>query len=245
MWQCSCENSRSLLGNGLLPAEKVRQTDISTQHLNQCGEFVEVKEFIIIGHKAITVPFSLNDLAGAAGRMDILCRCVSSAFFLSHGIRRDVHIYLVLKGGAQPKLIRFDGNEIRYLSPDERSAASLIKKALEKNTQEFWTESTPGVSIRKGDFADLLSELNRKIIYLREDGEDIRGKEFAGNLFVLGDHMGLTDDEEKILTNYEHEIVSVSPLSLHADHCIILLHNEMDRKEYLKYRTHSESDDNS
>ncbi|MCZ7385720.1 MAG: tRNA (pseudouridine(54)-N(1))-methyltransferase TrmY [Candidatus Methanoperedens sp.] len=191
-----------------------------------------MKDFIIIGHKAVTAPFSLNDLPGAAGRMDILCRCVNAALFLSHDLRRDVRVYLVLKGEpAPPKLICFNGAEVRYLSPDERSAASLIKKALEKNAQDFWTESMPGVSIRKGELGDLLSELNRKITYLREDGEDVRGKSFEEPLFVLGDHLGVTDDEEKLIEAYKNEIVSVGPISLHADHCIVILHNEMDRLE--------------
>ncbi len=191
-----------------------------------------MKSFIIIGHKAATAPFSLNDLPGAAGRMDILCRCVNAALFLSHDLRRDVRVYLVLKGEpAPPKLIRFDGSGVRCLSPDERSAASLIRKALEKNAQGFWTESTPGVSVRKGELGDLLSELNMKITYLREDGGDVRGRSFEEPLFVLGDHLGVTDDEEKLIEGYGHDVVSVGPLSLHADHCIILLHNEMDRQE--------------
>ncbi len=191
-----------------------------------------MKQFIIIGHKAVTTSFSLNDLPGAAGRMDILCRCVNAALFLSHDLRRDVRVYLVLQGGAQPKIVRFDGATVRYLSPDERSAASLIKKALEKSAQGFWTESTPGVSIKTGDFGDLLGELDKKIIYLREDGADIRNKPIdtgTDHLFVLGDHMGLTEDEETVIKAHEHEIISVGPLSLHADHCIVLLHNEMDR----------------
>ncbi len=191
-----------------------------------------MKDFIIIGHKAVTAPFSLNDLPGAAGRMDILCRCVNAALFLSHDLRRDVRVYLVLKGEpAPPKLISFNGAEVRYLSPDERSAASLIKKALEKNAQDFWTESMPGVSIRKGELGDLLAELGKKIIYLREDGKEVRGMRFDEPLFVLGDHMGLSDEEEKIIEGREHENVSVGPLSLHADHCIVILNNEMDRIE--------------
>lgn len=204
-----------------------------------------MKSFIILGHKAATAPFSLNDLPGAAGRMDILCRCVNAALFLSHDLRRDVRVYLVLKGEPDPpKLIRFDGSGVRYLNPDERSAASLIRKALEKSAQGFWTESTPGVSVRKGELGDLLGELNKKITYLREDGEDVRGKSFEEPLFVLGDHLGVTDDEEKSIEKYENEVVSVGPLSLHADHCIVLLHNEMDRKEYLKHSEYSEPDDN-
>ncbi len=190
-----------------------------------------MKDFIIIGHKAVTAPFSLNDLAGAAGRMDLLCRCVNAALFLSHDLRRDVNVYLVLKGGTPSELIHFEGSRIKYLSPDERSAASLINKALEKNAQDFWIESTPGVGVRNGGFSELLEELNRKVIYLREDGKDVRGKRFEEPLFVLGDHLGLSEEEERLIKEREHEIVSVGPISLHADHCIILLHNEMDRAE--------------
>ena len=195
--------------------------------------FTLMKDFIIIGHKAVTDTFSLNDLPGAAGRMDILCRCVNAALFLSHDLRRDVRVFLIHKGGpSPPKLVRFEGSAVRYLSPDERSAASLIKKALEKNIQDFWTESTPGISVRNGDLEGLLKEMGKKIIYLREDGEDIRTKkldEVLDPLFVIGDHLGLTGEEERIVLDYNPEIMSVGPLSLHADHCIVLLHNEMDR----------------
>ena len=46
---------------------------------------------------------------------------------------------------------------------------------------------------------------------------------------MLGDHLGLTEDEEKVIEGREHEMVSVGPLSLHAEHCVVILHNEMDR----------------
>lgn len=88
-----------------------------------------MKRFIVTGHLASTAGnFSLNDLPGA-GRMDVLCRCVNASFFLSHDFRRDVECYLVLCGEPEPpKTVMFSGEKVRYLSPDERSAGSLIKK---------------------------------------------------------------------------------------------------------------------
>lgn len=39
-------------------------------------------KFIIVGHKAATSgEFLLNDMPGSAGRIDILARCIHSAFF--------------------------------------------------------------------------------------------------------------------------------------------------------------------
>ena len=93
--------------------------------------------FVILGHRAhTTADFKLEDICGGAGRLDILTRCVNSAFFLSHDLRKDVELYLLMLGGEDaPKLIRFSGAEIRYLNPDERSTASLIRNALMKKLE--------------------------------------------------------------------------------------------------------------
>lgn len=121
---------------------------------------VPMRDIVIIGHKAKTDgDFSLNDLPGSAGRMDILCRCVSSALFLSFGMRRDVNVHLLLLGEPDPgKIIRFEGLHLRYLNPDERSSGSLIQKALKKDATEQDIRSTPGIWIRRGDLSFLLSK---------------------------------------------------------------------------------------
>ncbi|MBR1452999.1 MAG: tRNA (pseudouridine(54)-N(1))-methyltransferase TrmY, partial [Candidatus Methanomethylophilaceae archaeon] len=107
-----------------------------------------MRYFVITGHKAVTTgDIKLDDIAGGAGRLDILVRCVNSAFFLSHDLRKDVEIYLVLEGGDDaPKTVVFKGQELRYLNPDERSTASLIRNALLKKVgpgEEI--RSSPGV----------------------------------------------------------------------------------------------------
>lgn len=197
-----------------------------------------MKDFVIIGHKALTTgDFSLNDLPGSAGRMDILCRCVNSALFLSHGMRRDVNVHLVLLGEPCPgKVIRFNGEKLKYLNPDERSSGSLIKKALEKDAIEYETQSTPGVWIRRSGLEKLLTEFRdtgRDIYYLKEDGEDIRKyADFNTDaVFVLGDHMGVTEEEEEIIGKMAKQTLNIGPVSLHSDHCMIIIHNELDRKE--------------
>ncbi|HIH93575.1 TPA: tRNA (pseudouridine(54)-N(1))-methyltransferase TrmY [Methanosarcina acetivorans] len=195
-----------------------------------------MRDIVIIGHKAKTSgDFSLNDLPGSAGRMDILCRCVSSALFLSFGMRRDVNVHLLLLGEPEPgKIIRFEGLHLRYLNPDERSSGSLIQKALQKTVTEKDIRSTPGVWVRNGDLNTLLASFEgRTLFYLREDGEDIRGldREIRDPVFILGDHMGVTEEEEKQLLEAGAKIISVGPISLHSNHCITLLHNELDRAE--------------
>lgn len=195
-----------------------------------------MRDFVIIAHKAVTTgDFSLNDMPGSAGRMDILCRCINSSLFLSHDLRRDVQVHLVLLGDPDPgKIVRFDGEHIRYLNPDERSAGSLIKKALQKEAGERETRSTPGVFIRRGGLDTLLSEFReagRRFIYLHEDGEDIREvSDLRGDaVFILGDHMGVTEEEERIIKGQGADTISLGPIPLHADHCIILINNEIDR----------------
>jgi tRNA (pseudouridine54-N1)-methyltransferase len=195
-----------------------------------------MRDIIVIGHKAKTSDdFSLNDLPGSAGRMDILCRCVSSALFVSFGMRRDVNIHLLLLGDPDPgKIIRFEGLHLKYLNPDERSSGSLIQKALQKNVMEKDARSTPGVWIRRGDLKSLLSEFRgRTLLYLREDGRDIRefAREINDPVFILGDHTGVTEEEEEQLFEEGARIISVGPISLHSNHCITLIHNELDRAE--------------
>jgi len=193
-----------------------------------------MRRFIVLGHRAITsADFKLDDLCGATGRLDILLRCVNSAFFLSHGVRKDVEITLMLLGEPNPpKTIRIDGSEVRYLNPDERSTAALIRNALlQKGEGE--RRCSPGIFVSERSYEEVLSNVSKesKMYYLKEDGEDIRTAEFGGDsTFVLGDDQDLTDAEEGILMSYEPKKLSLGPISYHADHCVTLVNNELDRR---------------
>lgn len=184
--------------------------------------------FAIVGHLARTDGvFSLNDLPGSSGRMDVLCRCVNASLFLSHDMRRDTDCYLILCGEpAAPKTVRFSGTAVRSLSPDERSAAALIKKALELPVGSEFREAAPGVSVRKGGLERLITE--HVFAVLDEKGGDIRSAETLTDAFILSDHLNFTDDEESLIRHCSR--YSVGPACLHADHTITVVHNELDRR---------------
>ena len=193
--------------------------------------------FLVTGHRAVTTgDFRLDDIAGGAGRMDVLVRCVNSAFFLSHSLRDDVELYLVLQGGDDaPKTLRFIGSELRYLNPDERSTSSLIRNALLRKIGDEEVRSSPGIYVSRRSFpqvVDMLAEIS-EIAYLKEDGEDIRGLEVPADVsFVLGDDRDLTPEEEEVLLSHHPRTVCLGPRSLHADHCLIVVHNELDRRQF-------------
>ena len=192
-----------------------------------------MRNFVVVGNLATTTPdFSLEDIPGTSGRLDILCRCVNSAFVLSHGIRRDVRIFLVLRGGEDPKTVCLRGRDLRHLNPDERTTAALLKKALGLEATDRWQRSTPGIYVRTGGLADLAVLRGETIYYLREDGADLREQKVGGDAtFVLGDHLGVNEDDEALLESLGAKIVSAGPTSLHVDHCIVLINNELDRTE--------------
>ncbi|MBC9986695.1 MULTISPECIES: tRNA (pseudouridine(54)-N(1))-methyltransferase TrmY [Haloferax] len=198
-----------------------------------------MRQFIVTGHDAPTTPdFSLDDIAGGAGRLDVLCRCVNSAFFLSHDIREDVRVHLVL---GNEYTVRFEGSELRRLNPDERSTAALIRKALEKREEAIGhmpAESSPGVSIRRMDFETTLEKAARDatVVELHEDGDPVVQVEPPENpLFVLSDHHDFTDEEAELLAAAADERVRLGPEILHADHSITVAHNYLDTAGYSRY----------
>ena len=73
--------------------------------------------------------FPIDSLA--EGRVDLICRFISSSFFVSHAVRRNVSVLASLgKGPAAPKTIAVAGAEVTYLKPNERHIAVLLKKSL-------------------------------------------------------------------------------------------------------------------
>ena len=196
-----------------------------------------MRQFVVLGHDAPVSPdFSLSDLPGGAGRLDVCCRCVNSAFCLSHALREDVRVWLVLRDEFT---IRFEGGELRNLNPDERSTAALVRGALDAKDGAIGhmeAESSPGVFISRRGFEDVLDALDGTVVELHEGGEPLVERDpLADPVFVLSDHRDFTECEAELLADRADARVRVGPERLHADHAITIVHNWLDTEGYRRY----------
>lgn len=193
-----------------------------------------MRTFVVVSH---TVPldgeFSLSDLPGGAGRLDVLCRAATEAFLVSHGIRKEVTLHLVLQDQLT---ISLWGPRLRHLNPDERSTAALVRAALRgAHALPAGEEraSTPGITVRRLGLAPLLADLRAAgatPIILDENGEPIRTTGIPERpAFILSDHQDFTASELALLTGFPR--IAVGPRVLQGHQCITLVHNELDLRE--------------
>ncbi len=202
------------------------------------GESARIRRFVIVGQTAnASGDFSTEDLPSTSGRIDILLRCVRAALLVSHGVRRDVVVYLVLGGGARaPRVLRIAGRDAQFLRPDERSLALLVKKALERappSGDSAFHEVKPGLAVADGGIECVLADApNATPYWLAEGGTDLRSEalDAPDSLFILGDHLGFDAATRARLEALACQVVSVGPVSLHTDDVVTLVHGELDRR---------------
>ncbi|ELY88860.1 tRNA (pseudouridine(54)-N(1))-methyltransferase TrmY [Natrialba taiwanensis] len=200
-----------------------------------------MRQFVLIAHDVPLEPdFSLDDLAGGAGRLDALCRSITASFVTSHGIREDVRTHLVVQDEFT---ITFTGSDLRRLNPDERSTAALVRNALEHREEAIGAlpaEPSPGIELYRRGLADTLAELadDGPVVQLHEDGEpvvDIDAAELESGVFVLSDHRDVTEAEAELLDAHVEQRLRLGPERLHADQAITVAHHYLDTAGYDRF----------
>ncbi|WP_265110220.1 tRNA (pseudouridine(54)-N(1))-methyltransferase TrmY [Halosolutus halophilus] len=195
-----------------------------------------MRQFVLIAHEVPTEPdFSLDDLAGGAGRLDALCRSITASFVTSHGIREDVRTHLVVQDELT---ISFDGSELRRLNPDERSTAALVRTALEHRDEAIGAlpaEPSPGIEVYRRGLEATLDALtdDGTIVQLHEEGDAIGDvDDLADPIFVLSDHRDFTAAEDAAVAERVDRQVRLGPELLHADQAITIAHHYLDTSGY-------------
>jgi tRNA (pseudouridine54-N1)-methyltransferase len=195
-----------------------------------------VRRFVVIGQTATGSPaFSLDDLPGTSGRLDVLLRAAQAALLVSHGLRRDTIVYLALLGDpAAPRVVRIDGRIAEYLRPDERSLGGRVRHALEWDaTAPVFTSERQGIAVACAGIDAALQDAPGAAFYvLEEGGQDARTLHWSDPdpTFFVGDHLGFDPATRARLAALGAAPVSVGPISLHADAAVTVVHNELDRR---------------
>ncbi len=196
-----------------------------------------MREFILRARRGPTSPdFDLLDLP-AVGHFEVVAHCVSNALFYANHIRDDTVIHIVLDGPSDPpKTVTFDGRTLGSLEGfDEQSIAKSIRYALEAgqglDTNDA-LEAIPGLTVAKRGFERLLQDRSHDhLFYLDRKGADIREMDFGETpSFVFTDFLSMPRKTDKYLRRLGATPVSLGPRLLFASHCIVLVHNELDRR---------------
>jgi tRNA (pseudouridine54-N1)-methyltransferase len=197
-----------------------------------------MRRFVVIGQRALASPeFLLDDLAGTSGRLDVLLRATRAALMVSHGLRKDTIVYLVLLGGPRaPRTLRIEGGAAQFLRPEERSLAVLAKKVLaaadERSAKEL-TIVRPGISVVDLGLSAVLADLDGATPYVLEEGApDIRGAalDTTNAAFFVGDHLGFDAATRGELAKIGATPLGLGPVSVHVEDAVALVANELDRR---------------
>jgi len=195
-----------------------------------------VRRFVIVGQRATASPeFLLDDIAGTSGRLDVLLRALRASLLVSHGLRRDTVTYLVLLGGERaPISLRFDGATAKFLRPEERSLATLVRKVLAVPCESAtFVDVRPGISMARGGLAAVVADLGEGPRYVLDEGaKDIRDVPLddRNGVYFVGDHLGFDDATRAELAAMGAIPLGLGPMSVHAEDAVAVLANELDRR---------------
>jgi tRNA (pseudouridine54-N1)-methyltransferase len=197
-----------------------------------------MRSFCVVGRTAhASSRVRLNDLPGTSGRLDVLARCIRAALCVSHGVRRDTRVYLVLLGDATPHTVRIDGCDAKFIRPDERPLATLLLKTIERVTSEapHFVEQRAGVAVACAGLEAVLADLpsgsgTPPLFLLDEGGSPLPREGLIDGAFFIGDHTGFDPSAREALVTAGARPVSVGRVSLHSDDVVTVLHHELDRR---------------
>lgn len=180
--------------------------------------------------------FTIKDLPGTSGRLDVVCRCILSSLLLSEGHRLDTIFYAVLEGPPRPSItVEVNGEKIENLPRDELKVALILKELLDP---EKTPDTVSGFKLMNKGFQDIVEEklCESETYFLHRAGKNIN-EVLSGfpNLkrpqltFILGDHIGLNQNDIKYLVEMGIKPISLGPKEYLGSHCISLIQEKLNR----------------
>ncbi len=207
------------------------------KNIGKC--LLTMREFIIRARKAPVDPHRFMAGVGREPHVEYLAQMVVNGLFVSKGHRENTVLTLVLENSPDySRSLNLDGRVLGSLDGlDEQTLLETLADALACGRglgREASIVADNGIGVRTISFEHLVKEkaMEARPLYLLDrKGTDIREVDLADDpVFVMTDHVPMPKKTFKSLARLGARGVSVGPIMLYTAQCLVLVHNELDRR---------------
>ncbi|ENP8411736.1 tRNA (pseudouridine(54)-N(1))-methyltransferase TrmY [Vibrio alginolyticus] len=199
-----------------------------------------MRSFVLRARAAPTTSKALLEGVGNEAHTEILAHTMMNTMFVAQSHREDVVVHLVLESTKDfSRTITIRSNDITNIGGfHESTLIAAVARALDASVgmgKEQLREVEPGITVRTVSFERLVQELaeDHQLYMLDKKGKFVRDAEIGGNpCFLLTDHIPMPKKSFNSLKRLGTEKISLGPKMLFASQCVVLIHNELDIREF-------------
>ncbi|CAE6952683.1 tRNA (pseudouridine(54)-N(1))-methyltransferase TrmY [Vibrio sp. B1FLJ16] len=199
-----------------------------------------MRSFVLRARAAPTTSKALLEGVGNEAHTEILAHTMMNTMFVAQSHREDVVVHLVLESTKDySRTITIRSNDITNIGGfHESTLIAAVARALDASVgmgKEQSREVEPGITVRTISFERLVQELaeDHQLYMLDKKGEFVRDSEIGSNpCFLLTDHIPMPKKSFNSLKRLGTEKISLGPKMLFASQCVVLIHNELDIREF-------------
>lgn len=197
-----------------------------------------MRTFVIRARKGTVRADKVFSQVGSGEHFEIIAHTLSNAFYFSNGMREDVEVYVVLDSASDyPRTLKFSSNSgLSFPGFHEHAILEVVSAALARGgsvAKDGVQIIAPGIEIFGFGFDTLMQKLQEQtpVYLLDKKGEDVRTVDFEPDgVFLLSDHLPMPKNSIKVLERKGLKKISLGRRMLFASQCVILVHNELDRR---------------
>ncbi|MCG9702569.1 tRNA (pseudouridine(54)-N(1))-methyltransferase TrmY [Vibrio natriegens] len=199
-----------------------------------------MRSFVLRARAAPTTSKALLEGVGQEAHTEILAHTMMNTMFVAQSHREDVVVYLVLESTKDySRTITIRSNDITNIGGfHESTLIAAVARALDASVgmgKEQLRDVEPGITVRTISFERLVQELaeDHQLYMLDKKGDFVRDAEIGANpCFLLTDHIPMPKKSFNSLKRLGTEKLSLGPKMLFASQCVVLIHNELDIREF-------------
>lgn len=196
-----------------------------------------MRTFILRARTGPTTPENVRPNVGGPSHVEVISQTVIAALFVAKDVRDDVRLHVCLDGPSDPpKTLSFSSPDLYRLQGFHEDAITAdIERGLAASTGLARGEQRSvdsGYTVSRMSFEATLRQIaaTSPAFILSRKGHDIRGSGIStDSCFVLSDHVPMPPKTIKLMRRLGVREISLGPRMLFAAHCVVIVHNELDR----------------